>query len=337
MRVAALVDSTDHVCCRYRLRAFQPFLAEAGHSLELHSRPRGFWKRWSIGRGTELADAVILQRALLSSAEIEVLRRRVRTLIFDFDDAIWLRDSYSPKGIESRRRCRRFRALLRRCDSVVAGNSFLADQATRRCAHVPVQTVPTCVDVGRYALARHDRPAGSAEIVWIGSSSTLQGLEAIRSTLELVGRRNRGASLKLICDRFLELRDLPIICRQWSEATEASEIAAADIGISWAPDDDWSRGKCGLKVLQYMAGGLPVVANPVGVQAQMVRHGQNGFLATTAEEWASAIGVLAGDPDLRRRMGQAGRALVEEQFSVETGARLWLSVLHRFGTRRMSA
>jgi glycosyltransferase involved in cell wall biosynthesis len=118
----------------------------------------------------------------------------------------------------------------------------------------------------------------------------------------------------------------------WSERGEAADIAAADVGISWVPDDLWSRGKCGLKVLQYMAAGLPVVANPVGVQADLVRHGETGLLARTPAEWVEALRRLAGDPVLRRHMGEAGRRRVEAEFSVAAGATRWLGVLR--GLRR---
>ena len=109
-------------------------------------------------------------------------------------------------------------------------------------------------------------------------------------------------------------------------------MAAADVGISWVPDDLWSRGKCGLKVLQYMAAGLPVVANPVGVQADLVRHGETGFLARTPAEWVEALRRLGADPELRCRLGAAGRRRVEAEFSVEAGAARWLTLLH--GLRR---
>jgi glycosyltransferase involved in cell wall biosynthesis len=95
------------------------------------------------------------------------------------------------------------------------------------------------------------------------------------------------------------------------------------------PDDAWSQGKCGLKILQYMAAGLPVVANPVGVQTQMVQHGVTGFVAETAQEWADAIARLAGDPALRRRLGQAGRNLLEKEYSVAAGAARWQHVLNQ--------
>ncbi|MGH7221957.1 MAG: glycosyltransferase, partial [Gemmataceae bacterium] len=105
------------------------------------------------------------------------------------------------------------------------------------------------------------------------------------------------------------------------------EIARADIGISWIPDDSWSRGKCGLKVLQYLAAGLPVIANPVGVQVEMVKHGETGFLAQTPAEWIEAVRRLAQDPELRIRMGRAGRRLVETRYSVAVGAASWVRLL----------
>jgi glycosyltransferase involved in cell wall biosynthesis len=103
------------------------------------------------------------------------------------------------------------------------------------------------------------------------------------------------------------------------------------------PDDLWSRGKCGLKVLQYMAAGLPVVANPVGVQADLVRQGETGFLAETPDQWAEAVGRLGSDPALRRRMGRAGRQRVEAEFSVAAGAACWVELLERLEPRRQAA
>jgi glycosyltransferase involved in cell wall biosynthesis len=125
----------------------------------------------------------------------------------------------------------------------------------------------------------------------------------------------------------MTLDHLPVDFRPWSGATEGAELAEADIGVSWLPDDSWSRGKCGLKVLQYMAAGLPVIANPVGVQKEMVRHGETGFLAETADEWCEAVQRLAADPQLRRRMGQEGRRIVESDYSVAAGAARWLAAL----------
>jgi glycosyltransferase involved in cell wall biosynthesis len=245
-----------------------------------------------------------------------------------------MRDSHSTKGFASRKRMHRFRAVVRAADAVIAGNDFLAEHATTTGARA-VWVIPTCVDVRNYPVARHERVG--ADLVWIGSASTLRGLEAISGLLDAIGRQVPGVRLKLVCDLFLKLTDLPVVESPWTEATERAEIAVADIGISWVPDDPWSRGKCGLKVLQYMAAGLPVVTNPVGVHRTMVRHGETGFLAESEAEWVEAIRTLAGDPDLRRRMGTRGRALVEERYSLEVGSALWLNLINGLTAGRATA
>jgi glycosyltransferase involved in cell wall biosynthesis len=172
------------------------------------------------------------------------------------------------------------------------------------------------------------------QLVWIGSSSTLRGLRAVQSILEQIGRRWRGIGLKLISNQFFQLKHLRVIPCPWSEVTEAAELARADIGISWLPDDDWSRGKCGLKVLQYMAAGLPVVANPVGVQAELVRHAETGFLVETPQQWLEAIDRLLRDPSLRQHMGKSGRQRVKSGYSVATGAARWIALLERLQRRK---
>jgi glycosyltransferase involved in cell wall biosynthesis len=322
-----LVECPGHVSGRYRLAAFAPYLRRAGHTLEWHPLPKGWWDRLSLFRGLDGAN-VILQRRLLRGWQLALLRRRARRLVFDFDDAVFLRDSFSPRGLHDPHRLRRFAATVRACDAVAAGNTFLHGQAARwgRAVHV----IPTCVDPRLYPLARHDR-GGAAQLVWVGSSSTLRGLEVVKPMLEEVGRRVAGLQLKLVCDRFLRWQHLPVLPCPWTETGEAGEIASADVGISWIPDDLWSRGKCGLKVLQYMAAGLPVVANPVGVHREMVRHGETGFLAETPAQWVEAVGRLAHDPALRRHLGQAGRRLVESGYSVEAGAGRWLLLLEGLG------
>ncbi len=336
MRLAALVEHPDHVCCRYRLRAFEPILRSAGCTIDYLPLTRG----WSLGpaawQALHGADAVIVQRQFLLGWQRFLLRRATRHLIFDFDDAVFLRDSYSPRGLQSHRRARRFRSMVRQADTVIAGNSFLESHAQEAGA-TRSTVIPTCVDPDLYPLAEHAREDAGVQMVWVGSSSTLQGMTWIGPLLERIGQRWLGLSLKLICDRFFHLRNMPVIPCPWTAAGEAREIAAADIGISWIPDDDWSRGKCGLKILQYMAAGLPVVANPVGVHGELIVHGETGFLADTPEQWIDAIGRLKHDRDLRRRLGRAGRRRLDNHFSVRAGARQWLELLGKLGTRKRAA
>ncbi|MBA4189778.1 MAG: glycosyltransferase [Planctomycetaceae bacterium] len=327
VRVVALVESVDHVCCRYRVAAFRNALAAHGHSLDIRPLPLTTFGRLGIGRDFT-ADAVIIQRKLLPSWAIALLRRRVPRLIFDFDDAVWLRDSYSPRGFHDPRRTRRFRATVSACDLVIAGNEFLAEAARTFTSPDRVVVIPTCVEPSHYPVATHE-PRSGLQLVWVGSRSTLRGLEQFTPTLSAIGRAVPGVRLKLICDKFLQIPDLPVDECVWREDTEAAEIAAADVGIGWVPDDPWSHGKCGLKVIQYQAAGLPVIANPVGVQTEMVRDEETGHLATSTEEWVAAVSRLANDARLRQQLGSAGRRQVHERYSVAAGGRGWFAALHR--------
>jgi glycosyltransferase involved in cell wall biosynthesis len=329
VRLTALVESPAHVCCRYRLAAFRPWLERAGHRLELLPRPRTVWSWLRLGGQLGTADVVIFQRRLPARWQLALLRRASRRLVFDFDDAVFLRDSYAARGLASGWRLRRFTAVVRAADWVIAGNAFLANRAATLSDPRRVRVIPTCVDPARYPLAEHTRAAAGVQLVWVGSSSTLQGLRQVEPLLEDLGRAQPGLRLKLICDQFFELRHLPVIPCRWTEPGEAAALAGADVGISWVPGDQWSRGKCGLKVLQYMAAGLPVVANPVGVQADLVVHGETGLLAKTPQQWTEAVTQLAADPILRRRMGRAGRRRVEQEFGVAVGAAAWVDLLGR--------
>jgi hypothetical protein len=177
MNLLALVESPDHVCCRYRISAFAPALQEAGWYLTSESLERGPFSRTFQLRRAARFDAVILQRKLLPAWQLRALRRSARHLVFDFDDAVLYRDSNDPRGPESPRRLRRFTETVRLVDTVVAGNDFLADCALRAGARVDrVHVIPTCVDPRLYPIAHHETSSNPLDLVWIGSSSTLRGL-----------------------------------------------------------------------------------------------------------------------------------------------------------------
>ncbi len=333
MRLVALVESEGHVSCRYRLAAFRDAFGAAGHTLEFRALPRSLLSRLQLGHDFNRYDAVILQRKLLPRWAVALLRRRVRRLLFDFDDAVWLRNSYSAKRFEDPKRATRFGHTVAACDLVIGGNEYLAAAARKFVGANRVAVIPTCVEVSKYPLASHES-AGAVRLVWVGSSSTLQGLERFAPTLRAIGKAVPGMRLKLICDRFADFAGLPVDRCDWSETTEAAEIAAADIGIGWVPDDPWSRGKCGLKLLQYQAAGLPVVANPVGVQSDFVRDDETGFRASTTDEWINAVRLLATNTALRKRLGARARREVQAHYSVEAGAKLWIEALRRLESGR---
>jgi len=328
MQAIALIEGPDHVSARYRVRAFAPALARAGCSLKLEPIPRSALERVRLFTGLRSFDAVLLQRQLLPIPELRYLRRMARRLIYDFDDAMLYRDSYHPRGHLSRQRARRFAATVRSADAIIAGNAYLKDCAIS-CGARPetISIIPTCVEPEKYPARSPRPPAEGMEMVWIGSSSTLAGLEMQRPLLTRLGREIPGLRLRIICDRFTRFDPLPVIQTVWTEAMEAAMLAQAEVGISWIPDDIWSKGKCGLKVLQYGAARLPTIANPVGVHSEIIRNGITGMLADTDDQWLAAVRHLAPDPACRSRMGEQARAVVEQSYSVAAHAAAFVSVI----------
>ena len=331
MRALALVEAPGHVCCRYRVRAFVPAFEAAGIDLVIEGLERGplarlrqFWRAGDY-------EAVLLQRKLLPPWQLAWLRRHVKRLVFDFDDAVLYRDSYDPRGPHCPRRAHRFAQTVACADMVLAGNDFLAECAERAGASPNrVQIIPTCVDTAKLQPAAFNPERNSRtglDLVWIGSSSTLQGLERERALLERIGREVSGTRLRLICDRFASFGPLEVVPIVWSEETEAGDLAASDVGISWVPDDLWSRGKCGLKLLQYRACGLPVITNSVGVHSRIVHHAWDGLLADDTESWLEAVRLLARDVELRQAMGRAARAATVVNYSIAAWENAFVAAL----------
>lgn len=315
-RLLAVSDGPDFVCYRYRWAAFTPTLEAEGWRLEHLTRPHGprEFARMLVAMAT--ADAVVVQRRLFSGGKAWLIRRAARTLLYDFDDAIYLRDSNSSRSADDPVRSSRFRRMVRMADASLAGSMQLMRDALRYVPAARVHFMPTCVDPRKYAPASHAGLTSGAEMVWIGSRSTVAALSDALPCLREACAGALSARLTMICDSFAELPGVRTRCVPWCATKEAEELAGGDIGISWLPDHPWSLGKCGLKVLQYMAAGLPVVANSVGIHRSLVVHGETGFLADDPVAWRQAIATLANSADLRRRMGQAGRARVERDWSV---------------------
>ncbi len=241
-----------------------------------------------------------------------LLRRFARRLVFDIDDAVYVRDS----GEDNPRRLKQFQKMISQCDDVWAGNGALLDAAApfarRSCL------IPTTLPQAKYQLTP-EKPNKGLDLVWIGGSASRPWLESIFPTLEQAALRIPGLRLKIIADFTLESNQLQVIAVPWSEAREAQELASAHIGIAPLPDNAFTRGKCGLKTLQYMAAGLPVIASSTGVQSDMVKTGDTGLLADSEQAWLEALIQLATDGDLRSSMGQAGSVLCAQQYSIEVG------------------
>ena len=293
---------------RYRAFNYFPYLREAGWSPQHITAAQGPLSRLNILRQARRADVVVIVRKTLSPLFLRLLRKASRRLVFDFDDAIFVRSNGEP----SRRREQGFRRTLAACDAVWAGNRYLAGAAARLNNHVSL--LPTSIRPEKYQL-EVEKPRDCLDLVWIGSSSTQKYLVQALPALEILAQRHPQLRLKIIADFDLETRHLVTLPVAWSEETEARELAASHIGIAPMPDNPWTRGKCALKVLQYMAAGLPVVASPAGVNADVVTDAENGYLSVTEDDWVNHLDDLIGDETRRREFGARGRQRVLADYS----------------------
>jgi len=302
-----------------------PFVAAA--------RERGLDAAWRRYPKTALARAgflatlpktpiVVLQKKLVSRAELALLRFRSGRLIFDFDDALWAAhpNQGACGGVANERDLRRLLTVCSGVDTVIAGNAFLADkvrEASRR-----VEILPTPLDTDLYVPGA-SRPGGRQAVVgWMGTSCNLFFLPPLFEALASLAGSVR---LSVISDA-----DYPLpagfegVSRRWSPEDEIAQLQAMDIGLMPLTDDEYTRGKCGFKLLQYMACGAVPVASDLGFNREIVTHGRDGFLAQTPEDFAQYVGLLARDPDLRREMAARARRTVEDRFSLAMAATtLW--------------
>jgi glycosyltransferase involved in cell wall biosynthesis len=242
--------------------------------------------------------------------------------VLDYDDAVFHAYDGHRSLVVRRLLGGKHRALMRAAALVVAGNRYLADYALASGAS-KVEVVPTVVDLARYPEPGGSAGGGAARPVvgWIGQRATarfLQPLAPVFRKLAEEGVADFAAIGIDAAEAGLPMRSVP-----WSEDTEVKRLRDFDIGIMPLADGPFERGKCGYKLIQYMACGLPVIASPVGVNQQIVVPGQNGFHAVTLAEWDTAVRALAGDAAMRRRMGMAGRQQVERHYSLQVaGPRL---------------
>jgi len=319
MRVLMLVQSAKDAAARYRALQFRPSLERAGSTVDVEVVPDGWWERFRSLWRTRNWDVVFLQRRLMQPWHTAWLGLRAKRLVFDFDDALFFRPPERGGG-RSLEKWLRFRCVMRAADMVLAGNGFLRDLTG--LGQERVVTLPTCVDPAKYdeAAAARRRDDGVVKLGWIGSRSTLPYLTDIRDALDEAAALRPGLRLKVVCDAFPEMRRMEVEKAPWSEATEAQDVADMDIGLAPMREDPWSLGKCGLKMLQYMAASRPVICSPVGAQAEMAPEGVCGRWARTREEWVKAIVDLAGAPERRAALGRGARQVMGERYSLDAVA-----------------
>ncbi len=218
--------------------------------------------------------------------------------------------------------------IIQVSDHVIAGNAYLADYALKFNPNVSV--IPTCIDTDLYQPKVHCETQGKVTLGWTGSITTIQHFNRAEEVLLRIKEKyGPKVSFLVIGDPSFEHEGLAIKGQAWNVETETEDLLRMDIGIMPLPDDEWSKGKCGFKGLQYMGSGIPTIMSPVGVNTEIVQDGVNGLLAFGEDEWFDKLCSLIEDASLRETLGAAGRRTVEEKYSVEVNAPKRLEVFDR--------
>ncbi|MGD9857629.1 MAG: glycosyltransferase family 4 protein [Planctomycetaceae bacterium] len=340
MKLLFLASGDRVPSCRFRVLQLVRPLQAAGHRCDVaHSFPQKYEHfRWlgfrpsqrlkRIVRHLQLLcargrryDAVILERELFHDPTWDMeqrFRKIARTFVLDVDDAVF--QNFPDK----------FPHLVRMADLVFAGNSNL--RAWLEPFGRPTVLMPTCVDVARY----HPRESATADrrrpiVGWIGTEGGLKYLCEAAEGIRAAAKRH-DFELRIIAggrgvpDK-VDLEGVPVRFVPWNAAAEPQEIADLDVGLMPLFDDEWSKYKCGFKLLQYMACGVPGIASPVGVNSEIIEQGRNGLLAKSPDDWESALDRLLTDPLLRLQFGTAARQTVIERYSVAANLPAWIAAV----------
>jgi hypothetical protein len=339
----ACTHSTSDPASRFRVIQWIPHLGRAGWQVSLRpNRPQRYWRssiRNPLLARLQTRAAVLLRRAarlrdIAHASRYDVvlvnrdllggkvhyeqrLLRQNRNVVFDFDDAIFL----AGKRTHAEWICRN-------AAWVTAGNEVLAGFARGVTERVTV--LPTVIEVERYGVIRRPSATPPLRVGWCGSDLSIR--ETLTPFLPVLARLQRalGFELVIVSRPRPELPDLGLRWRfvEWSEKLETELANHLDVGIMPLADNEFERGKCGCKLLQYMASSLPAVASPVGINAHLLDQGR-GFLAVTEREWADALSALMLRPELRQELGAAGRRFVEQEYSLRGWLPILLEVLSR--------
>ena len=246
-------------------------------------------------------------------------------LIFDFDDAIWLDEKSNHHGIFARlKRPGKTSDILAMADLVIAGNAYLADYAAKFNRNI--QLIPTTINTEWYQ-PKEMRDGAQIVIGWSGSFSTIKHFEKIIPVLlKIKEKYNDKVSFRVIGDNTYTHKELAIQGIKWQASTEVRDLQEFDIGIMPLPDNEWTKGKCGAKGLQYMGLAIPTIMSPVGVNTEIIEDGVNGFLADGEAEWLEKLEKLIEFPEFRKELGDKGRQTVVDQYSVEANKEKYLKL-----------
>lgn len=307
------------------------FYKKGNYLLKLFIVVKTFLKRSSQIRKVRNYDAVFIYREafMLWTIRFEKkIKKKGIPIIYDFDDAIWLNDvSEANKELRWLKRPEKTNDICKLASLVITGNKYLADHALQFNQNVVV--IPTTIDTDYHISSGVKNSEDIITIGWTGSSTTVKHFRLLLPVLtKLKEKYGNKLKIRLISDIGLEESPFEIENIQWTAHDEIERLEEIDIGIMPLPNDDWSKGKCGFKGLQYMSMRKPSVMSPVGVNIEIIEHGKNGFLAETDEEWEKILTKLIEDKPLREKIGQACRLTIEQKYSIEANKQKYLELFN---------
>lgn len=329
MRVLFLLSQRQPPSSRLRITGMVPALERDGWSCSVLPIPSDPLGRLGMIGACRRHDVVVLQKKTsLHPLELFLMRQANPNLVFDFDDAVMFHEVEHGKPLRVKSFAK-FLRTVKACRAIVAGNEFLAGFARPICPEVHV--LPTPIDTERYRPKDHGDPGNGVTVGWLGTPGGLAHLKGLAGVFRDVSGKVERLRLKIVSSDFIDLPGVEVIKKRWRLEEEVADLQSFDIGIMPLQDSLWTRGKCGYKILQYMGVGLPVVASPVGINAELVRHGETGFLASEAPAWREALELLATDRTLRARMGAAGRTQIIQRYSLSTYTEDYQDLLRSLG------
>lgn len=278
-------------------------------------------------------DIIFVQREAFMTGSVFFERMFAQTkakLVFDFDDAIWLNDtSAANKKLSWIKRPSKTGDIIKLADRVIAGNQFLAAYAKSFNSRVTV--IPTVVDTQIFTPATFPNLTGTPVCIgWTGSFSTLKHFQLLLPVLQsLKERHGNNITIRVISDINSMPRESWIDRVPWNAESEVTDLQQIDIGVMPLPNDEWSKGKCGFKAIQYMSLAIPCVVSPVGVNNEIVKHNSNGFFAGNDDEWMEYLSMLITSVELRKQLGMQARKTIEQDYSLHSQLPVFLSLLQQ--------
>jgi glycosyltransferase involved in cell wall biosynthesis len=317
MKIFAVHPGANLPSARIRVVQLAPYLEQLGAKIECVEYPDRFSDRRQLTESMRSSDLVFVHYRLPTMLDAFLWRGFSAPIVFDFDDAILLRHKPKNGSYRSSTRKSRFERMLRLADAFSCGNRYLESLVaqTNKPTHITPSPVPLDVPVRDNAAL-----GGSVRMGWIGGRGNLDSLEKLGPVLTRLAEE-RDIVLVVIADAAPRIEGVRVEEIAWTKESQERELARLDIGLMPIEDNPWNRGKCAYKLLQYMAAGVASVGSPVGMNAELIRNGENGLLATSEDEWFHALTTLVGDTKVRARLGRAGRETVERAYGYESVAR----------------